>query len=175
MILSLLKRVTQGLESFNIPYMLSGSVAMGIYTIPRMTLDIDIVIELNNKNIDAFLNLFKENFYIEITSVKEEIKRKGMFNVIDHETGYKVDFMVKKNSEYRWLEFNRKRKANIGGSDVWVVSPEDLVISKIEWIQQYQSPKQINDITNLLDTADIDKTYILNWCSSLNLNTFNLL
>ncbi|MBC8320884.1 MAG: hypothetical protein H8E34_09200 [Bacteroidetes bacterium] len=175
MILTLLKRLTKEFDFHNISYMLSGSVAMGIYTVPRMTLDIDIVIELDNSNIDVFLNIFKENFYINAASVKEEIKRRGMFNVIDHDTGYKVDFIVRKESKYRRLEFARKRKANINDFSVWVVSPEDLVISKIEWIQQYPSPKQINDIENILDYEDIDKTYIIEWCNELGLVTFNLL
>ncbi len=42
MILSLLEKVVNRLEESNIPYMLSGSVAMGIYTLPRMTMDIDL-------------------------------------------------------------------------------------------------------------------------------------
>ncbi len=98
-----------------------------------------------------------------------------MFNVIDFKSGFKVDFIIKKESEYRKLEFSRKQKKRIGGKEVWVVSSEDLVISKIEWIQLLQSPKQINDIENLLDNKEIDKNYILKWCNTLKLNTFNFL
>ncbi len=175
MIIPLLHRVTEGLQKFNIPYMLSGSVAMSVYTLPRMTMDINIVIELSHNNVDEFLSLFREDFYVDSTSVKEEIRRNGMFNVIDFKSGFKVDFIIKKESEYRKLEFSRKQKKRIGGKEVWVVSSEDLVISKIEWIQLLQSPKQINDIENLLDNKEIDKNYILKWCNTLKLNTFNFL
>jgi hypothetical protein len=175
MIIPLLHRVTEGLERFKIPYMLSGSVAMSVYTLPRMTMDIDIVIELSQSDVDAFLSIFEHNFYVDPISVTDEIKRNGMFNVIDHKSGFKVDFIIRKENEYRKLEFNRKMKKSIGNKKVWVVSLEDLVISKIEWIQQLQSPKQINDIENLLDSKIIDKNYILKWCKALKLNTFNLL
>jgi len=97
-----------------------------------------------------------------------------MFNVIDHKTGLKIDFIIRKKNKYRELEFSGRRRAQIADFEVWIVSPEDLVISKIEWIQQYQSEKQIKDIENLLKIADIDKIYISDWCKKLNLNTFNI-
>ena len=46
----LLKTVTQLLDEKGIGYMISGSLALNIYCIPRMTMDIDIVIELDKDN-----------------------------------------------------------------------------------------------------------------------------
>ncbi len=175
MILNLLKRITQSLEGKHISYMLSGSIAMNNYTVPRMTMDIDIVIELQEENLNDFLSIFGDNYYLNKDTVKQETKRRGMFNVIDHETGFKVDFILRKNTEYRKFEFQRRLRTTIADFDVWIVSPEDLTISKIEWIQQIQSDKQINDIENLLAKPDIDKNYINEWCMKMNLKTFNLL
>ena len=175
MILDLLKRIANSLECKNIPYMLSGSIALNNYTIPRMTLDIDIIIELHEENLQDFIYLFGENYYLNKDTVKEETKRLGMFNLIDFETGFKLDFILRKNTEYHKFEFSRRRKMQIADFDIWIVSPEDLTISKLEWIQQYQSDKQIDDIKNLLAIPDIDKDYITNWCKKLNLKTFNLI
>jgi hypothetical protein len=108
MISDLLIRITEALESKNIPYMLSGSIAMNSYTVPRMTLYIDIVIELREENLPAFLSLFDDRYYINRDTVKNEVKRLGMFNIIDHDTGYKIDFIVRKNSIYRKHEFERR-------------------------------------------------------------------
>jgi phosphoribosylpyrophosphate synthetase len=175
MITDLLKRVTNSLEIKDIPYMLSGSLALNAYTVPRMSLDIDIVIELHEEHLLDFFEIFKDDYYINENTVKEEIKRRGMFNVIDHKTGFKVDFIIKKETEYRKHEFSRRIRESISDFDVWIVSPEDLVISKIDWIQQYQSDKQINDIQNLLSISTIDLNYIKLWCNKLNLYTFELL
>ena len=41
MIFKLLQKVTRSLEDAGIPYMLSGSIALNRYSIPRKTLDID--------------------------------------------------------------------------------------------------------------------------------------
>ena len=81
-------------------------------------------------------------------------------NVIDLETGLKIDFIVKKDTEYRKYEFKRRKITKIYDFNVWIVAPEDLTISKLEWIQQLKSDKQITDIKNLLAIPDIDKKYI---------------
>ena len=155
--------------------MISGSLALNVYCIPRMTMNIDIVIELDNENVDDFLAIFSEGYYIDENTVNQEISRKGMFNVIDHRSGFKIDFIIKKDSEYRRLEFSRKTLLMLENNPVWMVSSEDLIISKIEWIQQLQSEKQINDIEMLLATPGIDRNYVVFWCKQLNLQTFHLL
>lgn len=175
MIFKLLHKVTRSLEEADIPYMLSGSIALNRYSIPRMTLDIDLVIELNANNLETFLNIFSGKYYMNADTVKQEAQRAGMFNIIDFESGLKIDFIVRKNTEYRIHEFKRRKKEKIEDIEVWMASPEDLIISKIEWIQQLQSDKQMTDIRNLLSLPEIDHDYILDWCKKLNLNTFNLL
>ncbi len=175
MILDLLERISTSLQNRQIPYMLSGSIALNNYSVPRMTVDIDIVIELYEENLPNFLSIFGENYYFNTETIKTETKKHGMFNIIDFETGFKIDFIIRKDTEYRQHEFLRRRKAKIANFDVWIVSPEDLVISKIEWIQQLQSDKQMTDIKNLLATPEIDREYILEWCNKLRLKTFNLI
>ena len=175
MIFKLLEKVVFGLNDKRIKYMLSGSVALNAYTIPRMTLDIDFVIELLAGNNADFLEIFKKGYYVDADTVREETRRKGMFNIIDHETGFKIDFIVRKSSEFRELEFARRRKMKIGNIETWIVSPEDLIISKIEWIQLYQSPKQIEDIKKLLEYTPLNIAYVNEWCKKLRLKTFELL
>lgn len=175
MVFQLLEKITQALEKAEIPYMVSGSIALNTYAVPRMTRDIDIVIELKKEDIDRFCKIFEIGYYIDPLTVQEEVKRRGMFNVIDFESGYKIDFIIRKNSDYRQLEFSRRITTNSYGFDVWIVSIEDLIISKIAWIQELQSDRQIDDIKNLLQNPIADRTYIQNWCKTLDFNTFNLI
>jgi hypothetical protein len=156
---------------------------LNTYAVLRITRDIDIVIELQNNDIDRFCKIFETGYYIDALTVREEVKRRGMFNVIDFESGYKIDFesgykidfIIRKNSDYRQLEFSRRTITNAYGFDVWIVSIEDLIISKVAWIQELQSDWQIDDIKNLLQNPIADKSYIQKWCQSLNFNTFNLI
>lgn len=175
MIGKLLNRITKALDAAEIPFMVSGSMALIVYTVPRMTRDIDIVIELRQEDIKRFCAIFNEGYYIDSLTVEEEVQRKGMFNVIDFETGYKIDFMVKKDNFYRKTEFQRRVKGVVMGCETWLVTLEDLVISKLIWIQELQSDRQMSDIENLLENPNIDMEYINYWRKELNLNTFKLL
>lgn len=107
-----------------IPYMITGSIAMAIYSQPRMTRDIDLVVELDPANGDRLVELFREDCYIDGKAVKDAIDRTSMFNVIHKEWFAKADFIVRKNQEYRKVEFARRRKVSIEQVDVSVVSVE---------------------------------------------------
>jgi hypothetical protein len=120
-----------------------------------------------------FLPIFDRDFYINPVTVDEEVRR-GMFNVIDHRSGYKVDFVVKKNSSYRKHEFERRTRNEILGVTAWLVSVEDLIISKLIWIQDIQSDKQIDDIRNLMQNLTLDIPYIRKWIKELDLKTFGI-
>jgi hypothetical protein len=55
------------------------------------------------------------------------------------------------------------------------MSPEDLIISKLIWIQHLQSSIQMEDIKNLVKIDTLDWSYIKQWVENLKLNTFDLL
>jgi hypothetical protein len=173
--LNLLKKVTTALENENIEYMISGSMALVTYTIPRMTRDIDIIVELKMTDVDKFMAIFEQGYYAHRPAIEEAIKRQEMFNIIDFESGAKIDFMVKKNTEYRVNEFRRKIRSSSFGFEAWVVAIEDLILSKLVWIQDYQSERQMDDIRELMKNKQADKKYITDWCKKLNIKTFDLL
>ena len=147
--------------------MISGSVAMNYYTIPRMTRDIDIVIELDD--IDSFYNNFKDEYYIDRAMIEDAIKNQYMFNIIHLKEVMKIDFIIKKNTEYRKIEFERRRMVNIEGLEVSIVSIEDLIISKLLWAKDSHSGLQINDVKNLLKEK-IDMEYVLKWMNILKIS-----
>jgi len=86
--------------------MISGNIAMNIYTIPRMTRDIDIFIELDKSGIDDFIALFPDS-YFNIDTIRDETAKRGMFNIIDNQTGFKIDFIIRKDTKYFKQAFKR--------------------------------------------------------------------
>ena len=175
MIIELLKYVCNELERRNIQYMLSGSLAMTTYAVPRFTRDIDIVINFRKEDIEGFLSIFNDQYYLDKKSILIEIEKKGMFNVLDQKTGYKIDFILKKDTHFRDKEFERKVYKKIFDFEAWIVSKEDLIISKFIWIQDYISDMQMDDIRSLLLLNNVNRPYIDDWCKKLNLKTYNML
>ncbi|MBS0031377.1 DUF6036 family nucleotidyltransferase [Chitinophaga sp. 22321] len=173
--ISFFEKIIAILHELNIPYMLSGSVAMSLYIVPRATRDFDFIIHLESKDIDRFIANFEAGYYCDKDAIQDAINRRSMFNIIDHASGFKADFVVLKSDPFRQMEFSRKVQIDFYGQVVYVVSVEDLLISKLIWIQTYQSPIQMEDIKNLASLDNLDWGYIKTWIDNLKLNTFNLL
>src|ERR1700737_243276 len=169
--------IIDALNESKIPYMLSGSVAMSLYIVPRATRDFDFIINLTPQNIDSFVVKFQDGYYCDKDQVKDALKAENhsMFNIIDHSSGYKADFVILKDVPFRQEEFNRRIQMDFYGKTIYVVSPEDLLISKLIWIQEVQSALQMEDIKNLAEIDKLDKNYVSSWVSMLKLNVFNLL
>jgi hypothetical protein len=147
----------------NIPYMLSGSVAMSTYTVPRFTRDFDFIVYLNTEDALLLSEHFKEGYYCDEDSIREAIKHKGLFNIIDHKSNYKADFVILKEEPFRQEEFSRRRQIDFLNMKIYLVSPEDLLLSKIIWIQELQSSLQAEDIKILSKNSNLDWDYIHYW------------
>lgn len=173
--LAFFNKITRVLDELNIEYMLSGSIAMSLYVIPRATRDFDLIVNIQETDIDAFVSHFRDGYYCDKEAVLDAVKRKSIFNIIDHASGFKADFVILKNLPFRLEEFSRKVQMEFYGRMIWVVSPEDLILSKIIWSQDTQSALQLEDIKNLLEVDALDMAYIRKWVTELQLNSFNLL
>ncbi len=173
--LKLLEEICRILDALGVPYMLSGSVAMNLYAEPRTTQDIDVIVEMMTDDVYNFTKLLGNRFYYSEEAIFDAIERKSMFNIIDFESGMKVDLITRNKDFYEQVKFQNRRKTDYLGIVLWIISPEDLVISKLRWIQELESEKQKADIQNLLSTDGLDMEYIRRWCELLKLKTFKLL
>ena len=168
--LAVLQLVCERLDGAKIPYMLTGSLAAHFYATPRMTRDIDIVLELFKLDIERFFELFQGDFYVVKKSISEAVNYESIFNIIHNDSVFKVDFIIRKNSKYRATEFERRRWIELGDFGSWVVSPEDLIISKLHWAKESFSQMQMNDVKNLISSVNnLDKRYIDKWVQELGL------
>ena len=83
------------LERLQIPYLVCGSFASGSFGEPRMTLDIDIVVQLTRESVVALCAEFPDpEFYASLSAAQDSLRSKKQFNVIHPETGNKIDFMI---------------------------------------------------------------------------------
>lgn len=166
--LAVLKLVAERLESAGIAYMISGSVALSYYAMPRLTRDIDIVVELRVDDVERLTALFADDFYIDVDTIRDATRRHGMFNVIHYEYVMKVDFIVRKDTPYRQQEFLRRGARDIDGKTLWFVTAEDLLLSKLVWAAESRSAMQLHDVQNLITAVPtLDWAYIEHWAAEL--------
>lgn len=157
--LDVLRDVSQRLTSGGIAFMLTGSMAMNYYAQPRMTRDIDLVVELASDQIDVLISLFEMEYYVDRHAVGRAIRERSMFNLIHNQTIIKLDCIVLKRHEYRQEEFARRELVRLGDFETWIVSREDLILSKLYWAKDSKSELQLRDVRNLL-TSDCDMSYL---------------
>lgn len=165
--LDVLRDISLRLDAAGIAFMLTGSVAMNQYAQPRMTRDIDIVVMLNDTDAATIVELFEPDYYVPIATVARAIARRSMFNLIHNESVFKVDFIVLKDDPYRQEEFARRRQVTIEDFQIWVVSREDLILSKLVWAKDSKSEMQLRDVKNLL-TPECDMEYLTSRATQLD-------
>ncbi len=155
-------KVVTRLEQAAIPYMLTGSLALNFYGHIRATNDMDIVIQVTPSDAVRIYQLFAKDFYIIQETVQEAIARGGMFNVIDNETIFKVDFIMARQDPFSRRQFERRRRIQVGEQTVPVIAPEDLILAKLEWSRESRSEMQEEDIRNILRVSggEFDKNYL---------------
>ncbi len=169
--LEFVKLIASRLDSIGIPYMMTGSIAMAVYSIPRMTRDIDLVVELEAVDVEKIVSIFSEDCYIDRDSVRQAVDSRSMFNIIHNEWVIKADFIVRKNEEYRRKEFSRKQRIVIEEMTIFVVSVEDLILSKLVWGKELQSELQLADVRQMISTVlELDWEYMKKWAIGLGVD-----
>ena len=170
-----LRILVQFFDKYNIPYMLSGGMAISIYTGPRYTRDYDFIVHLKPSDVLLLTDYFKEGYYYDEESIIDAIKNKGVFNIIDHKSNYKADFIILEDTEFERTKFERRSLVLFLDFKIFIISAADLLLSKLVWMQQLQSPIQAEDIKQLSALREIDWQYVWKWVNVLKLNTFDLI
>ena len=166
--LEFLLQTTRRLDEAGVAYMITGSVALSLYATPRMTRDIDFVIELRPEEAGSLVAQFEADCYVDADAVRRAVAARGMFNIIHNEWITKADFVVRKDTSYRKVEFDRRRTLEIGGRSIQVVAPEDLILSKLCWSKQSPSEQQERDVRTLLGCGTpLDIAYLSDWARKL--------
>ncbi|MFH1865730.1 MAG: hypothetical protein ABIK85_07590 [Candidatus Eisenbacteria bacterium] len=168
--LEFIKLVVERLDAAGIPYMMTGSMAMSIYAVPRMTRDVDFVIECTPDDAPRIVELFQADCYVDESRVRRATQDHSTFNIIHNKWITKADFIVLKEEEYRRVEFGRRQRIDLGGVGVFVVRPEDLILSKLSWSLNGESELQLRDAASLCaGVPDLDWAYLKKWAGVLGL------
>ena len=168
--LDVLRDVSERLESAGVAFMLTGSMAMNFYAQPRMTRDIDLVVKLGPEQTDLLVDLFEAEYYVDRLAIARAIAQRSVFNLIHNETIIKFDCIVLKNEQYREEEFARRRRITVADFQTWIVTREDLILSKLYWARNSRSELQLRDVKNLL-SSDCDMSYLYTRAENLGVKS----
>jgi hypothetical protein len=162
------KLIATRLDSARIPYMMTGSMAMAAYAVPRKTRDVDLVIECAPADSDRVAALFEKDCDADPAAIRTAAESRAAFNITHTGWMIKAEFTVRKNEPYRKIEFGRRRRVEVDGVVMSIVSPEDLILSKLIWSKTGASALQLADALAIGEAAqDLEWSYIETWASKL--------
>jgi hypothetical protein len=152
--------------------MLAGSFASSYHGDPRTTNDIDLVIDPTREALLAFVrSLDPSAYYVSEEAARDAFDRRSQFNVVLLDSGWKADLILCKRRAFSRSEFERRQRASIDGTEVFVATAEDTVIAKLEWARAGESERQLRDVRGILDlrAETLDRDYVETWVRALGL------
>lgn len=167
-LLDTLGEITAELDRAGIAHMVAGSVASTYYSEPRTTQDIDIVIDPDQGSLRVFVAALDPARYY-VGDAEAAFACRGLFNVIDTTSGWKVDMIVCRDRPFSRNELERRRQVAIEGLRVSLASPEDTILAKLEWGELSGSARQHRDVQAIVEAMgdDLDVEYLRRWAVEL--------
>ncbi len=164
-----LERLVGLLDKAGIPYMVAGSMGSSFHGRPRATQDADVVIDPTEDQFGSFLARLGQDYYVSRDAALDAFRRRTMFNVIDLAGGWKADLILRKDQPFHRQEFERRRQIEVMGQTLWVVSPEDTILSKLEWMKGRESDVQYSDALGVAvaQWENLDLEYLRRWAGEL--------
>ncbi len=161
------------LNHAGIRYMITGGSAVGFWGHIRTTMDIDILIQISDVQTDKLIKSISGEAYVDAENAAVAIASRTMFNVIFNKTCFKIDFIpVNEKIPYEMEKFKRRVRMKFEDMDICVISPEDLIISKLLWMKSAGgSERQLEDCKSIfeLNRESTDSVYMEKWARTLGI------
>ena len=164
------------LHRAGVRYMVSGSLASVHYGEPRLTLDADIIVHLEQEQAGTMAAIFPaEEFYLPPVDVMAmEIARptRGHFNLVHLESGLKADFYPSRRHPYWDWAWQHRQAGRAGAMEVYFAPPEYVILWKLEFFREGGGEKHLRDIRGMLLVSGetIDRDLMDRACAELGLS-----
>ena len=148
-----------------------GSYASNVWGRPRSSHDADVVVRITPRDADRFHQAFSKDFVLQLESLRRDLDRGAMFNLIPIQGFFKVDIIPIRKTAYAQEEFGRRKKVEFLGGSLWVASPEDTILHKLAWYKagDESSGRQLEDARDVyaIQRATMDESYLDRWAYEL--------
>jgi len=131
-----------------------------------------MVIRPTSETLELFLHEIGSEFYVSPEAARGALRTHSLFNVIDANSGWKVDLITAPPTNFAEEAFSRRMPAKMLGIDVAVQSAEDTILSKLSWGKDSGSEMKYRDAVGVaLQQCDhLDQEYLRRWATELGVS-----
>jgi hypothetical protein len=167
------EEITGRLEQAGIDYCIVGGLASIAYGRPRLTLDADLVVAMNPRQVASLIEAFPaRDFYLppaEILQAELQRDARGHFNIIHQHSALRADCYLPGRSELAGWELTHRQRLPMGSGEAWFAPPESVIIHKLIFHREGGSEKHLEDIRGILIGTKLDQKIITDWIDQLGL------
>jgi hypothetical protein len=172
---AVVQEVVAALDRLQVRYAVGGSWASSLLGKPRLTHDADITVDPFPGKETTFCASFGEDYYVSLPMIQDAIRRRSSFNIIHWPSGFKVDLFVRKDRPFEVSVLARRRVHPLSeGQSLTLVSPEDVILLKLEWYRLGggTSERQWDDILGVfqVQAGKLDQAYLTHWAADLGVS-----
>lgn len=142
--------VVARLEAVGVGYMLTGSAAGCLYGVMRIPADLDFVVELADEQAQRLVEALAADYYVESGEVAQAVEKGCAFSAIPLFPSLKADFTVLGDDPFDLAAFSQRRQLARETRPVWVIAPDDLVISNLRWAGTRHGGQQLADVRTIM-------------------------
>jgi len=162
------REVVERLEVLALPWYLTGSWALAAYAEPRMTRDIDLVLDITRSDYESLVRpAFETDFPVNDPI---DLGGRSMGGLIHRRELVRVDLMFGRTDAWARSAMDRRHRLEhptLGS--IWAISAEDLVLAKLEW-SEGTSELQLRDVRSIVRLVDgLDWTYLERYAGALGI------
>ena len=164
-------------DTLDITYALTGSLACSIYGFPRSAQDIDVIADIQAKQLPLLITALRQMFVFDEQQVVQSFKQCDVLSFLHLASLMKVDILLLSESfEYKALYHRRALPLIEEKSPFWILSPEDIALERLMWYQHTGAvaDDQWNDILGLLkiQAPTLDLRYLFEYATTLDVAKF---
>ncbi len=169
----LLYTVADALEAARVEYLVTGSLAGGMYGTPRATNDVDLLARLTPAKIDPFVRALPPELYVDRAMIADAVRHRSSFTMIEATSGAKVDVFVSDERPFTREQFAPARVLTLGPAShpLPFASPEGVILAKLRWYRDggETSEQQWRDVAGILTImgSDLDRSWLEQWATRL--------
>ncbi len=172
--LDALTQFIRDLNSLGVPYMITGAYAVSYFGLPRATHDLDIVVGIKSIDIDKICRKFAKGYIVDKDMVENAVQYRTHFSIIHNKSDLKIDLWILKETSGEKKKFVRRKKVSLFGVSTYIISAEDMVLTKLEWFKRSKNTKHLDDVVGIIkvQARKLDKAYIKRTLEKLGIKKY---